>query len=266
MPFVHTADGIRAYFEQAGSGPALIMVHGASQDTLSWQYNIDFFAQHYSVYAIDLPGHGKSSLPAGGPYSATPDNARYLLQFIEAMNLSRPILMGHSMGGGVVTHAATIAPEVIRGLVLVDGASVNVVKSSGYNPHLLEMAKINPCDWFEVSFRTLMGSATDADRIEEIVMDARRCIPEVAYADICAFGGYRMETVLDQVQCPVVIVEGEEDWSVPTESARQVERTLKEQNIAVEYIEWSDVGHFPHNERPELFNPDTLAAMKRLGL
>ncbi|QKH36186.1 alpha/beta hydrolase [Achromobacter pestifer] len=266
MPYVMTADGVRAYYDHAGAGPALVMVHGASQCSLSWKYVIDLYARHYSVYVLDLPGHGKSSLPAGGPNDATPDNARYVLQFLDAMGIAQAVLMGHSMGGGIVAQAAAFAPERVRGLVLVDGASVNVVKSSGYNPHILSMARINPGDWFEVTFRTLMGSAVEAGRVDDIIWDARRCNPAVAYADICAFGGFRMEQILHAIRCPVVIVEGLEDWSVPPESAREVARQLRTASIPVEYIEWSNVGHFPQSECPEPFYQDTRAAMARLSL
>jgi len=265
MPYVVTADGVRAYYEHAGSGSALLMVHGASQDTLSWKYVIDLFARHYSVYALDLPGHGKSGLPAGGPHTATSDNARYVLQCLDALNIRDAVLMGHSMGGGVVTQAAVFSPERVRGLVLVDGAAVNVEKSSGYNPHILNMARINPGDWFEVSFRTLMGSAVCAERIEDLIADARRCDPAVAFADICAFGGFRMEQILQDIRCPVVIVEGLQDWSVSPESARTVVRQLRGQ-VPVEYLEWEGIGHFPQSECPDMFYQDTRAAMARLSL
>jgi len=265
MPYVVTADGVRTYYEQAGSGPALVMVHGASQDTLSWKYVIDLFARHYSVYALDLPGHGKSGLPVGGPHTATPDNARTVLQCLDALDIRDAVLMGHSMGGGVVAQAAVFSPAHVRGLVLVDGASVNVVKSSGYNPHILSMARINPGDWFEVSFRTLMGSAVHAQRVEDLIADARRCDPAVAFADICAFGGFRMERILHGIRCPVVIVQGAQDWSVPPESAREVARQLRD-HVPVEYVEWQDVGHFPQNECPQTFYQDTRAAMVRLLL
>ncbi len=266
MAYVTTADGIRASYDMSGKGPALIMVHGASQDNLSWQYNIDFFSSHYTVYALDLPGHGKSGMPGNGPHRRTEDNAHYVLQFMDAQHLDESVLMGHSMGGGIVAQAAATALERIKGVILVDGASVNVVKSSGYNSSIMEMASINPGDWFEVTFRTLMGSATDPGRAEEIVTDARRCIPAVAFADICAFGGFRMEKILDAVTCPVVITEGAEDWSVPPTSAREVESRLRRQGVPVEYLEWNGTGHSPQSECPHIFNPETLAAMQRLGM
>uniref|UniRef100_UPI003341BC8A alpha/beta fold hydrolase n=1 Tax=Castellaniella defragrans TaxID=75697 RepID=UPI003341BC8A len=270
MPYVTTADGIRAYFDFAGvpdrASPSLVMVHGASQDSLSWKHNLEFFSAHYNVYALDLPGHGKSSLPPRGAYTDSMENARYVVQVIEALALGPSVLMGHSMGGGIVAAAATLAPQLVRGLVFVDGASVNVVKSSGYNPAILDMARINPGDWFEVTFRTLMGSRAAPERAEDIVMDARRCSPYVAFADICAFGGFRMETLLEHIHCPCIIVEGDEDWSVPPESARQVFAVLQDRNIPAKYLEWPGVGHFPHSEQPEVFNADTLRAMKSLNL
>ncbi|QIL74068.1 alpha/beta hydrolase (plasmid) [Diaphorobacter sp. HDW4B] len=270
MPYVTTADGIRAYFDVAcnpasGATP-LVMVHGASQDSLSWKHNLEAFGADYTVYALDLPAHGKSSTPIGGPHNESMRNARYLVQVLEALELPPAVLMGHSMGGGIVAAAATLAPERVRGLVLVDGASVKVVKSSGYNPAILDMARINPGDWFEVTFRTLMGSATEADRVEDVVMDARRCNPYVAFADICAFGGFRMETLLEHIHCPCVIVEGAEDWSVPPESAKQVHAVLQQRSVPSVYLEWPGVGHFPHSEQPQRFNADTLAAMKSLNL
>lgn len=266
MPYITTHDHLRAYYDFGGSGPALIMLHGASQDSLSWQYNIDFFSLYYRVYALDLPGHGKSGMPVHGPHRNSDDNARYLINVMDALGLETAVLMGHSMGGGIVARAATLEKNRVRGLVLVDGASVNVTASSGYNPKILEMASINPGAWFEVTFRTLMGSTTSSERAEEIVMDAHRCIPAVAFADITAFGNFRMEHILDDIDCMVVIVEGSEDWSVPPESARAVEQALKQRNVPVEYLEWEGVGHFPQSECPVTFNEDTLAAMKRLGL
>lgn len=266
MPYVTLDHDMRAYYDCAGDGPALIMVHGASQDSRSWKHNVDFFAQHYRVHALDLPGHGKSDMPPGGANRNSEDNAAYLLSVIDALGLSRPVLMGHSMGGGIVAQAAATRPDAVGGLVLVDGASVNVVKSSGYNPAILEMAGINTGDWFEVTFRTLMGSQSTPACEEEIIEGARRCNPDVAYADIRAFGGFRMEQILPDIQCPTVIVQGEEDWSVPVTSAREVVTRLQARAVPVAYREWQGIGHFPQTECPQDFNRDTLAAMRELGL
>lgn len=141
-----------------------------------------------------------------------------------------------------------------------------MVECTFYNPRILEMARINPGDWFEVTFRTLMGTLSDPTRALEVVTDARRCIPVVAFADICAFGGFRLEQILEDIRCPVVIVQGSEDWSVPPEFAREVERVLQKGKVPVEYIEWPSIGHFSQSECSEPFTRDTLAAMRRQSL
>ncbi|MCG5238326.1 alpha/beta fold hydrolase [Azospirillum doebereinerae] len=263
-------NGIRSYYERAGriGSTPLVAIHGASQDTLSWRYAIDALAERYDVVAVDLPGHGKSGLAigagaSGGALASTPDNARHVLALCAALGLERPILMGHSMGGGVAVSAAAQAPDRVAGLVLVDGAPYNVAATSGYNPILLDMARINPTDWFEVSFRTLLGSATPAGRGDEIVAEARRCIPEVAFTDIRAFSSYRLEDDIGRVVCPVVLIEGEEDWSVPPEAARRAAAAL---SVPHAFVLFEGVGHFPQSERPELFNPAVLDSLRRLGL
>ncbi|MGE4590721.1 alpha/beta fold hydrolase [Alcaligenes sp.] len=103
-------------------------------------------------------------------------------------------------------------------------------------------------------------------RAQEVVTDARCCIPAVAFADICAVGDSRLQQSLQDIHCPVVIVDGSEDWFVPPEFAREVERVLQKGKVPVEYIEWPSIGHFSQSECSEPFTRDTLAAMRRQSL
>ena len=266
MPYV-TIDGLRTFYEREGreGSRPLLMVHGASQDTLSWRYSIGFFAEHFDVVAIDLPGHGKSALgPNNGALAGTHENAAHVLKLAHALGLERPIIMGHSMGGGVASAAAAREPAYVGGLVLVDGTVYNAAQTTGYHSStLLDLAGIATNDWFTVNFGALIGSATDAARGREIVTESRRCIPEVAHADIRNFAAYRLADDLPKIACPVVIVEGDEDWSVPPEPARQAAAQLA---VPSEFLLFEGVGHFPQSEQPELFNGRTLDAMRRLGL
>src|SRR5690606_42051355 len=111
-----------------------------------------------------------------------------------------------------------------------------------------------------------MAARPGRARAEQGVTGAGGGIPADAFAYLGAFGGFRVEQLLDRIECPVLIVEGEEDWSVPTEAAREVERVLRERNVPVEYIEWAGIGHFPQSECPEPFTRDVLAALRRLSL
>ncbi len=266
MPYI-SVDGIQTYFERAGDPgrTPLVMVHGASQDTLSWRYAIPLFAQHYDVIAVDLPGHGKSGLwGPRGVLDSTAHNARHVIATAKALGVNRPIIMGHSMGGGVATSAAAQAPDFIGGLVLVDGTAYNAAQTTGYhNSVIKDLARINPNDWFAVNFGTLLGRRTDPARGEEIVAEARRCIPEVAFADLENFAAYRLIDDLPHIACSVVVVECDEDWSVPPEPAREAVRLMKP---PTEFLLFEGIGHFPQSEQPQEFYERTLAAMRKLGL
>lgn len=266
MPYV-SIDGIQTYYERAGEPGrrALIMVHGASQDTLSWRYAIPFFAQHYDVIAVDLPGHGKSSLHGSrGVLDSTAHNARHVIEIGKTLGLSHPIIMGHSMGGGVATSAASQAPDFVGGLVLVDGTAYNAAQTTGYHSSVVkDLARVNPNDWFSVNFGTLLGKRTNPARGAEIVAEARRCIPEVAFGDLENFAAYRLVDDLPNIVCPVVVVECDEDWSVPPEPARQAIALMK---APTDFLLFEGVGHFPQTEQPEEFCSRTLEAMRRLGL
>lgn len=259
-------DGLRTYYERSGdrANRAIVMVHGASQDTISWRYNIDAFAAHFDVVAVDLPGHGKSDLVDGSSYESTKRNAAHVLGLIAGLGLERPLIMGHSMGGGIACHAAASAPERVGGIVLVNGTPYRAASTTGYhNTYLVDLASINPTDWFEVNFTTLIGSRTEAVRAHQIVREARRCMPEVAASDIRAFASYQLDEDLPRIACPVIIVETDEDWTVPAEPARQAAAQLRGAN---EFILIEGYGHFPHAECPALFNSQVFVAMRRLDL
>jgi pimeloyl-ACP methyl ester carboxylesterase len=262
MPYCNVK-GIRTYYESEGNGQPILLIHGAGQDTLSWRFNIEFFAKHFQVFVIDLPGHGKSYPKDGKPITKTEVYAEFVWDFIQTLQIHNPVLMGHSMAGGISLSVAAAHPESIRAVVPVDGAAYTVKKIVSYNDEVLELASLNPTDWFELNFRTLCGSNTAPERIEEVAFDARRCAPEVAFGDLTAFTSFDMSSKIESLTCPILLIEGDEDWSVPPEA---VELTYEKLTCPAEYILLEKVGHFPHTEQPALFNEKVLEGLKKLDI
>jgi len=255
--------GKRIFFEEEGVGESLVMVHGAGQDTLSWRFNVPFFSRYYRCIAVDLPGHGKSYLTTAYPIRRTEEFAEFVAEFLQAMGIARTILMGHSMSGAICLMVAANHPEMVKGVVCVDGAGYTAKGTVSYNDAILDMAELNPTEWFESNFRTLCGPNTSKERIEEIAFDVRKCAPEVAISDLRAFSSLDMRPLLGRIRCPVVLVAGEYDWSVRPAS---VERTGQELQCPKELVFLQGVGHFPHTEQPEIFNERVHAAMGNLKL
>jgi N-formylmaleamate deformylase len=104
--------------EYGTSGPDLILLHGIGSRKVSWWPVIDQLAVQFHLIVPDLRGHGDSDKPERG-YS-TKDYAGDLQGLIEAMDLSKPLIMGHSLGGIVTLVWAVTHPDSAERIVLED--------------------------------------------------------------------------------------------------------------------------------------------------
>ena len=126
-------DGARMRYLRAGSGPALILLHGLLGYSFSWRYTMPALAPYATVYAPDMLGAGFSERPAGLDHSLR-GTAQRLLRFIEGLGISSFHLLGTSHGGAVAMMAAAECLEEnlrinLRRLVLV--APVNPFSAHG---------------------------------------------------------------------------------------------------------------------------------------
>ena len=102
-----------------GSGPAILLTHGASGSWAHWIRNIDALAAAHTVWALDLPGYGDSAMPPSRDHRAISDVIAAGLRQLIAPDL--PIdIVGFSFGGIVAAHLAAFHPELVRRLILVD--------------------------------------------------------------------------------------------------------------------------------------------------
>jgi 3-oxoadipate enol-lactonase len=109
-------NGTRLYYEIAGSGHPLVLIHGSTLDTRMWDDQFEPFAQHYTVVRYDVRGFGKSALPTGEPH-ARPDDLKALLDYLE---IAHAYILGLSMGGGIAIDFALTYPQATDVLILVD--------------------------------------------------------------------------------------------------------------------------------------------------
>ncbi|WP_370348327.1 alpha/beta fold hydrolase [Catenulispora sp. EB89] len=114
-----TADGIHTRYETWGtSGSPIVLVHGAFEDSDSWQNLATLLARDHRVYALDLTGSGYSQRVA--PY--TPQHmAAQLTGLVAALHIDRPVLVSHSSGAAVAAEAVLESPRTYSGLMFLDG-------------------------------------------------------------------------------------------------------------------------------------------------
>jgi pimeloyl-ACP methyl ester carboxylesterase len=105
-------DGARMRYLRAGSGPALILLHGLLGYAFSWRYAIPALAPHFTVFAPDMLGAGFSDRPRDIDHSMR-GTARRVLQFADRLGLASFDLLGTSRGGAVAMCAAAMCAEGI---------------------------------------------------------------------------------------------------------------------------------------------------------
>jgi pimeloyl-ACP methyl ester carboxylesterase len=123
---VVSRDGTRIVYDQSGSGPALLLVHGGFVDRRFWGPSMPLLAQHFTVYAMDRRGHGDSDA-----YPADHDIAReYEDVAAVASAVGAPLdVLGHSSGAHVALHAAR-RTGLVRRLVLYEPPRLDAFTSS----------------------------------------------------------------------------------------------------------------------------------------
>jgi 3-oxoadipate enol-lactonase len=107
-------DGGKLYYEVAGEGPAVVLVHPGLWDSRAWDEQFGVFAQAHTVVRYDMRGYGRSDRPVG-PFSFT-DDLRALLEFL---GIATAAIVGCSIGGGVAIEFALEHPQMVSALVLV---------------------------------------------------------------------------------------------------------------------------------------------------
>lgn len=138
-----TAEGLLLHYVSAGgegtglktSSIPVVLVHGIAGSILLWQANLSALGARHKVFAVDLPGHGRSGKP-GGRYDID-FFTRSLLGFLDACGLERVVLAGHSLGGHVCLKLALERPERVARLVLIDSGGLGPEIDVGFLKPLL---------------------------------------------------------------------------------------------------------------------------------
>ena len=121
MPKVDLSDGLRIHYTQAGDGPDVVLIHGLTGNLAVWHLQIvPLLWDHFRVTTYDLRGHGYSSMPPTG-YDAD-HMAQDLLGLLDALEIERAALVGHSYGADIALYAAHLHPERVEQIVAIEGA------------------------------------------------------------------------------------------------------------------------------------------------
>ncbi|HEY46221.1 MAG: 3-oxoadipate enol-lactonase [Anaerolineae bacterium SM23_ 63] len=254
MPKIHVND-IDLYYETAGQGQPVLLIHGLGSSTRDWEYQTPAFSTRYRVVALDVRGHGQSDKPPG-PYSIplfTADTA----ELIRSLEIGSSHVVGISMGGMIAFQLAIDKPDLVQSLVIVNSGPELIVRSLR--------------DRFNVLQRSLLVRIFGMRKIGEFLgsrlfpkpeqeplrhMFIERWAENDRRAYLEAFQGLLGWSVLDHlhtIMCPTLVVASDEDYTSVSTKEAFLEKLPRAELVVIE-----DARHAVTAERPEDFNKVVL--------
>ena len=261
-----TLHGHRVSYRRAGWGPVIVLIHGITGSSLTWEDVIEPLAEHYTVVAPDLLGHGESAKPRGdyslGAYAS---GVRDLLQ---AIGHDRATVVGHSLGGGVAMQFAYQFPERCERLVLVSSGGL------GREVHMLLRAAALPGSELVLPLLASPGIIGRVDAVgtflSRLGLRAGADLDELwrGFSSLTDGGAraafiHTLRTILDPsgqrvsatdrlylaAEMPTLIVWGERDPIIPFRHGLRASELVP----GSRFVTFPDAGHFPYRDDPRRF-------------
>jgi len=261
-----TVHGYRRAFRTAGSGPPVLLIHGIGDSSDTWDPVIEELAEHYTVIAPDLLGHGRSDRPRAD-YSIAAF-ACGMRDLISVLDLDRVTVVGHSLGGGIAMQFAYQFPERCERLALVCTGGVgpkthplfHVVATPGVETFLPLLRVPGVKAMGSVWLRALRWMDTDLGRDAEDLVRVFDALPDsparsaflrTLRAAVDRRG--QVITMLDRCYLaegmPTLLIWGARDAIIPVDQAHLVHEAMPGSRLEI----FPDAGHFPHHTDSQRF-------------
>ncbi|WP_198136015.1 2-succinyl-6-hydroxy-2,4-cyclohexadiene-1-carboxylate synthase [Roseiflexus castenholzii] len=118
----HSVTRIAYHYLDTGRGDPLVLLHGFTGSSATWDEVVPHFMQRFRVIRIDLPGHGRTPAPVGPTRGALPSVAADIAALLRHLNAAPAHLLGYSMGARLALGIAVLHPDVVRSLILESGS------------------------------------------------------------------------------------------------------------------------------------------------
>ena len=242
---VQTKVGSQTLFEK-GTGPTLILLHGAGDQAGSWSKAAPELASKYHVIALDLAGHGESEPKSGTLRIAA------ILEGLDAVieakaPKERTILIGNSLGAWMAVYYAHEHPEKVERVIAIDGGPLR-----GERPDLVNLPK-NREEAAKI-FDAILdpGSVHPAGFVlDDVVRQAQTGpIGRMAAAGVPEMSRYLLDGKLFDLRTPVDLLWGESDRMIPIHYAERMRDELPASRLTT----IPRCGHVPQQECPKSFN------------
>ncbi len=257
------AGGLRWHVQCMGAGPVALLIHGTGASTHSWRGLMPVLAQHFTVIAMDLPGHAFTGTPASRQQLSLPGMAALVASLLEALQIDEiALLIGHSAGAAIGARMLLDGRVAAHAMVAINGAFMPLAGLPGLlfppTARLMAATSLAPQlfarrNWDRRAVERLVGgtgSTIDAEGLAlygQLVRDADHAAG--ALGMMARWDLKPLAADLTRLNTPLTLLVGSNDKAVPPADAHRVRALLPRDNAGGLQVLHSG-GHLLHEERP----------------
>lgn len=238
--------GIKLNYIVEGQGSPIVILHGwgANIDTVVPIVNI--LSENYRVYALDLPGFGKSEEPK--EVMGSFGYVKIVKKFLEEMGITKASFVGHSFGGKLSIILSVEHPELVDKLVLIDSAGLIAIRGFKY------YAKVYSFKTLRWIYKNLFFWIADENRLKKFYQkfgsDDYRDAQGIMRKIFVKVVNENLKPLLKDIEAPTLLIWGDKDDATPLYMGEIMEKEIKDSGLVV--IE--DGGHYSYLDNYSKFN------------
>jgi 3-oxoadipate enol-lactonase len=253
---------ISLYYEEQGAGEPLLLLHGLGSDGRSWAYQRDIFAQQFRVIVVDVRGHGRSAKPPG-PYSV-PQFAADIFALLAYLQIDQFHLVGLSMGGMIGFQMAVDQPGRFKSLTVINSGPELMPQTWQERWQILQRRLVLRISSMEKIGEFIGGrlfpEPHQAEYRVQFVQQMRENDPKAYRAATNALIGWSVRQRLSRIQCPVLVVSSDMDYT-PVANKEAYVRQIPTAQLHVV----ANSRHATPIDQPEALNTAVLHFLHTVG-
>jgi pimeloyl-ACP methyl ester carboxylesterase len=218
----------------------LVFIAGSGGDHTAWVYQCSQLSTDFNIAAMELPGHGASG---GQGEQDVEKYAKWVQAALPVFGISRPVIVGHSLGAAIALTVAIKYGELLSGIIVFGGGAKMPV-----NPLILEGIKKDPDAVLAMTAKIAVAKK-NRERMAPILA-RRKPNPDVLYGDFLACDRLDIELAVRGIKLPTLIICGQEDKMTPPANSEALRDIIPGAQLAL----IPEAGHLVMMEEPEAFN------------
>ena len=233
----------------AGEGRALLLMHGIAGNSASWQDQLRSLSDRFRVIAWDAPGYGASDVTE----PTLPDYAAVAINLLDALDIDRAHVLGHSMGGVIAQGLAGLAPERVDRLVLSStfaGDAASGPLSAHWQSRLDAFRQMSPAQYGRARARAMVSASASETIRNNLAEIASEVTEPGLHAGCLLLHQSDTRPMAKQITMPVLVLYGSDDTVIAPERTQALAAWLPDSQLVC----IPAAGHAAYTECPEQYN------------